>query len=322
MNKRVLVTGIGGNVGQGIVRNIISFGHGIRILGADVKGVSGGNHLCDKVYTVPFGDSPKYIPAVKKICERESIDLIIPSTDYETYYLALAKDKLPTLAGSDANIALVFLNKYKTYIEFKKKKIPFAKTILPSKYKKEFSEIFVKPVEGRGSRDIHINPPNPSKFSDEFIIQKLYKGTEITTGFYVTKNKKLLGQITFRRTLEHGTTVVCEVVFNYDKEVEKLIKKIIRNFDIRGSCNIQSVVTKKGRIVPFELNCRISGTNSIRAQFGFEDVKYTLEEYLYNKIPKKPKIKKGAAVRILMDIIYPGIGLDKIKDKSTKHYMS
>jgi carbamoyl-phosphate synthase large subunit len=58
--------------------------------------------------------------------------------------------------------------------------------------------------------------------------------------------------------------------------------------------------------VPFEVNCRISGTNSVRSNFGFEDVKYTLEESLYGRRPSAVNITEGVAARILMDVIYPG----------------
>jgi carbamoyl-phosphate synthase large subunit len=319
MSKTVLVTGIGGNVAQGILRNILSYDYKIRLIGTNVTTVSGGNHLCDAVYKAPFSSKPEYVPTIKKICKKEKVDIIIPATDYETYYLALAKDELPTLASSGPDVAFIFLNKYKTWQEFKKAHIPFAETRLPSKYSNEFDEITVKPIEGRGSRDLHINPANPKSFSDEYIIQKLYKGTEVTTAFYVTKKRRLLGYVAFKRTLSHGATDLCEVTFEYNNKLEKIIKKMIGNFDIKGSCNIQSIVQKNGTIIPFEINGRISGTNSIRAQFGFEDVRYTLEEYLYKRSPEKPVIKKGSAVRILMDVIYPGISLKQIRNKNTKH---
>ena len=77
--------------------------------------------------------------------------------------------------------------------------------------------------------------------------------------------------------------------------------------EIRGSANIQSIVTQEGLIVPFEVNCRISGTNSIRSNFGFKDVKYTVQEYLYNITPDTPYLKYGIASRILMDVIYPDV---------------
>lgn len=321
MNKKVLVTGIGGNVGQGILRNICSLYRSIYLVGTDIKSVSAGNHLCDKVYIVPFSASSEYIPSILEICKKEEIDLIIPSTDYETYYLALASEKLPTLASSDAAVAKAFLNKYQTWLVFKKASIPFAETKLPSEYHNDFDDLVIKPIEGNGSKGLHINPPNPRDFPDNYIIQKLLKGKEITTAFYVTKDQKLLGHITFFRSLVHGTTSICEVTFDYDRKLKVLIQKIINNFDIKGSCNIQSIVDQNGTIIPFELNCRISGTNSIRAQFGFEDVKYTLQEYLFNIKPEKPIIKKGSAIRILMDVVYPDVGIDQIKDKSTKHYI-
>lgn len=321
MRNKILVTGVGGNVGQGILRNLRNLNYDLYLIGTNTEHVSGGNHLCDKVSKVPFSQSSDYIPKILSICKREKIDLIIPSTDYEMYYLALSATNLPTIAGSNSLVAKTFLNKYETWKSFKKCGIPFAKTTIPSLYNNDFNEIIIKPVEGRGSRDIFINPVKPKSYSDDFIIQKLYKGREITTAFYVTKKKKLLGSITFLRLLYNGATYICEVTFDYNKKIQSIIEKVINNFDIAGSCNIQSIVDENENIWPFELNCRISGTNSIRGQFGFEDVKYTVEEYLFNITPKKPVIKKGSAVRILMDIIYPNVNLDGIRDKNTKHYI-
>ena len=321
MVRRILVTGIGGNVAHGVLRNISNLKFNVILVGVDVKAVSAGNHLCDRTYQVPLSSSADYIPSIVKICRKEKIDLIIPTTDSETYYLALAREKLPVLASSDADVAQTFLNKYKTWLAFKKFNIPFAETRLPSEYKKEFKEFIVKPAEGVGSKGIQINPKNPESFPDSYIIQKLYKGQEITTAFYVTRRRKLLGMMTFIRVLFHGTTTICEVTLKYKKELKKIIKKIIDNFDIKGSCDMQSIVNADGRIVPFELNCRLSGTNSIRGQFGFEDVRYTIDEYLFNKQPREPSVKKGSAIRIWMDIIYPDAKLSGIKDKSTKHYI-
>lgn len=320
MVKRILVTGIGGNVAHGVLRNIINLKINAFLVGTDIKKVSAGNHLCDKVYKVPPSSSAEYIPSIIKICKKEKIDLIIPTTDSETYYLARVPAKLPTLAASDAKVAYTFLNKYQTYLAFKEFDIPFAETRLPSEYKNDFKEIIVKPAEGVGSKGIQINPKNPKSFPDDYIIQKLYKGEEITTAFYVTKDKKLLGFITFKRSLYHGTTTICEVTSKYNKALKQLIKKIVENFDIKGSCDIQSIVTQDGKIIPFELNCRLSGTNSIRGEFGFEDVRYTIDEYLFNKKPKKPSIKKGSSIKIWVDIVYPNTALGDIKDKSTKHY--
>lgn len=321
MSHNVLVTGIGGVVGQGILRNILSCRYDIRLIGTNTENFSAGNHLCDEVYHVPYAYESKYIERISTICHDENVDLIIPATDYEAYYLAKFRHVLPAVAGSPEKAARICLDKYLTWQEFSRNTIPFAESSLPSNYSGGFTECIVKPREGRGSRNLHFNPENPRSFSDDYVIQKLYRGNEITTGFYVTKDGELLGQITLERTLSAGTTVFCSVTTEHGTEIERIIRIMMASFPIRGACNIQSIVTSDQRIIPFEVNCRISGTNSIRAQFGFTDVKYTIDEILYRKELTKPHITKGSAVRILLDVIYPDIGLDDIRNNQTSHYL-
>lgn len=317
----VLVTGIGGNVGYGILKNIkSSYGADIQLIGTNTVRVSPGNHLCDEVYEVPFSLDKKYIPVIKDICLKHNIDLIIPSTDYESYILAAHRDELPTVAGSPAETTRAFLDKYLSYQTLKEFNLAFAKSILPSDYQRDFDVCFVKPREGRGSRGIHVNPADPAAFSDDYLIQPMLVGKEITTAFYITKENKLHGHITMERELSSGATSSCQVVTEYDAQLEEYILKLISCMDIKGSCNIQSIVTDNG-IIPFEINCRISGTNSIRSQFGFKDVNYTVDEWLYNKHPSKPLITKGCAVRILSDIIYPAITLADINNSKDRFYI-
>lgn len=321
MSHNVLVTGVGGVVGQGILRNIASCNYDIRLIGTNTGRVSAGNHLCDQVYDVPFSYEVGYLEQMRIICREERIDMIIPATDYEVYYLAAAQDTLPPVAGSPAETAKMFLDKYLTWLEFEKRGIPFAESSLPSIYSGGFSECIAKPREGRGSRGIHFNPDNPGSFSDDNVVQKLYRGIEITTGFYVTKERQLLGHITLERSLSSGATNSCCVNFDHNDEIERIITRIVEAFEIHGSCNIQSIVTSDGSVIPFEINCRISGTNSIRSQFGFTDVKYTIDEYLYHKPVTPPIITKGSAVRILLDVIYPENNLDAVQNKNTLHYI-
>ncbi|WP_300691388.1 ATP-grasp domain-containing protein [Chryseobacterium sp.] len=323
-NKTVLVTGIGGNVGQGILRNIIKTKFPIRLVGCNIADFSAGNHLCDAFYKVPYAMAENYIDTINNIVEKENIDLIIPSTDYEVYYLALHKEKLKANAVvSDVNTSKKYLDKYLSYIHHKENDLPFAKAYLPKDYTDGiFKDYIVKPREGRGSRGLHINPKDISAFDESYIVQQLIQGKEITTAFYVNKDNELHGFINLERTLENGATNECFVNRSFDKELEIILKKLISKNDFVGSANLQSIVNENGEIIPFEINCRISGTNSIRSNFGFEDVKYTLEEHLYNISPSKINIVEGTAIRILMDVIYPSqINVDNLKDNSSPHYI-
>ena len=314
MSKKILVTGIGGVVGQGIIKNIKSYYPSFIIIGTNTKHLSGGNYLCDTVYEVLPAIADEYISQMQNICEVENIDLIIPSTDYETYYLGLHHHTFNCpIAANSAEISGMCLDKYKNYEAFEANGVPFAKSWLPSKYSEQSTAILVKPREGRGSRGIYFNPTNPSDFDDSFMVQELHEGEEITSSVYVDKSGIILGIITFTRDLENGNTTYCEVCKRYDAEVLKLAQNILDSFPFRGSFNIQSIANSDS-ITPFEINCRISGTNSVRSQFGFHDVKYTIQELLLNETPSKPVITDGCAIRVIEDIIYPNRSLAEVNN--------
>jgi carbamoyl-phosphate synthase large subunit len=319
--KTVLVTGIGGNVGQGILRNIISMRLNIRLIGVDITSFTPGNHLCHKTYVVPYSYDDSYIPIISKIIENEKVDIVLPSTDYEVYYLSKNCNTLAAkIVASEASVAKIYLDKYETYLYLSKNNIPFAKSWLSGEYDFSEKEIIAKPREGRGSRGILINPVNPNDLPEGYMIQPLSIGNEITTAVYVSKNKRLHGLFTMERKLTNGTTTESKVIFDYDNRLRVIAQKMIDLGGLIGSFNIQSIVTAEDEIVPFEINCRISGTNSIRHSLGFQDVKYAIQEYLLNENPDEPMPIGGIATRILMDVVYPNSSnFNQLNNNSVKH---
>jgi len=323
--KTVLVTGIGGNVGQGILRNIRNLQYNIKLIGCDISSFNSGNHLCDKTFKVPYAYENDYIEAVNNIIKECKVDLVIPSTDYEVYYLALNRNNIKTqVVASDSEISQHLLDKYLTSLLFKKYDIPFAKSWLPKDYNQSVNSIIAKPRKGRGSRGIIINPDKVNHLDDSYLIQEMHKGIEITTSMYITKDNKVHGICSMERKLTNGTTSQIIINDKYDSIFLDIANKIANLKGIKGSINIQSIVDKNGQVFPFEINCRISGTNSIRHNLGFQDVKYTLQEYLFDEKPDPVKIKnnKAIAVRILMDVIYPDAKSFKdLNNNSAKHFI-
>ena len=70
--KVVLVTGIGGNVGQGILRNIVSLENNIRIIGTNTLQFTAGNYLVDAFYKVPFSYEESFPIMMKEIIAKEA----------------------------------------------------------------------------------------------------------------------------------------------------------------------------------------------------------------------------------------------------------
>lgn len=304
--KTVLVTGMGGNVGQGIARNVAACGRGLRIVGTNNQGFSGGNHLCDAFYVVPNGDRPEYIESLNRIIAAEQVDLLLPSTDIEADALARHREALACAAAvSGPQATGLYLDKWLSFQHHRRHGIPWAETVLPSGYRGQFPRALAKPRCGRGSRGL-LPDPDASVLSDqEYLVQELHQGVEITAAAYVTRSRQLLGHITLVRTLDHGATQNCRVTFEYADRVPPILEQVVATTDVLGSFNLQAMVTPEGAVVPFEVNCRLSGTNSVRAQFGFQDVLYTLQEHLFGEAPEPPSVRPGCATRLLLDVIYP-----------------
>jgi carbamoyl-phosphate synthase large subunit len=309
MEKRtVIVTGIGGNVGQGIIRNIRFSKYPVKIIGTNITALSAGNHLVDGFYKVPYGYEEGFIPIIIEIVKHEKIDLIIPSTDYEAFFLSYNSKLIPCrIASGGINSTKIYLDKYLTAKFHKENNIAFVSSCLPSDFSGQFHPAIAKPRKGSGSKGILKNYDSKIVLNDdEYIVQKMHNGIEITTAVYVSYlTGDLLGIITMERSLQNGATIYCKVTRKYDKELNMIAQQITRRTDILGSFNIQSIVTPQGEICPFEINCRISGTNSIRSHFGFKDVQYTIDELLYGKKLSRIIIKEGIAFRYLVDVIYP-----------------
>jgi carbamoyl-phosphate synthase large subunit len=260
---------------------------------------------------------------VAQIINDEKADLVIPSTDYEIYFLSLNKSSLNAIiAASEAHIAKLYLDKYESYLYHKKNGIAFSKSWLPEVYDFSEKDIIAKPREGRGSRGILINPEQPRNLPSGYMIQPLIKGKEITTAAYVTKENKLHGIFTMERELTNGTTSKSKVIFDYDKDLTVIIQQMIDLGGLKGSFNVQSIVTENNEIIPFEVNCRISGTNSIRHNLGFQDVKYTVQELLFNQLPDLAQPINGIATRILLDVVYPNANDELLlRNNQSKHIL-
>jgi carbamoyl-phosphate synthase large subunit len=317
-----MVTGVGGNVGQGILRNIRWRFPDLRIVATDVHAITAGHHFSDAFHQVPYAVADGYFDRIQRICADEDVALILPSTDYEVHVLGRQLAGLPPVLCSPASTTAACLDKWKTWQALKDTDAGFVETVLPRDYRGEWKEALVKPREGRGSRGVVINPVDPASFDDSFIVQRLLRGREITAAFYVTKTGRMLGPITFMRLLQHGMTERCEVVFDYDEQLRAKMRALAAAMDVRGPVNLQAIVEDDGNVVLFEVNCRYSGTNSIRARLGFEDVKYGIEEYLYGIAPEPGPITGGSAIRIMMDLVYPGVGLAEIRPGGHRSFLT
>jgi carbamoyl-phosphate synthase large subunit len=137
---------------------------------------------------------------------------------------------------------------------------------------------------------------------------------EYTVACYVDKKGTQQELIIMRRDLKYGTTVFAEIVDNLTIREECM--KICNMLNPTGPLNIQ-LRMHNGIPICFELNVRFSGTASIRAKFGYNDVDAMIREYIFNEeidTLLKP-LNKGKAYRYYNEFYIDTDMFETLNDK-------
>jgi len=314
----VLVTAVGSEVGQGIIKALKISKYDYKIIGCDMDPDAAGFFMSDKHYVVPKATAKNYLREMLSLCERESIDIVFPNADLELDVISSAsrlfEESGIKLVVQPVDVLKIFLSKYNTYEFLKKNDITVPKTFKLNKgHNNEiFSElkfpIIVKPDFGQGSKSLYL-----IKDLDEFVkYSVLFEGDRYVAQEYIPSedeeytcalfNHDLMDDpyfVIFKRKLKNGTTGVAEI--SIDENLMPFFSKISNVINLNGSINIQFRKFKNKPFI-FEINPRYSSTTGIRSKCGFNDVEMAIDSFLFNKTPEKPKILKKKIVRYLEEI--------------------
>jgi biotin carboxylase len=113
--KRVLVTGAGGVSGTNFVRALRAAPEKLYLVGTDYNPYYLNFPDVDVQYKTPRHDDPSFIPKIRKIVRKESIDFLHPNPEVEAYVVALNKNKFPVkIFLPTANTMSICKDKYLT----------------------------------------------------------------------------------------------------------------------------------------------------------------------------------------------------------------
>jgi carbamoyl-phosphate synthase large subunit len=110
---------------------------------------------------------------------------------------------------------------------------------------------------------------------------------EYTTGVRVSKMGEVLGSVCAWRKLKKGLSA--NVLVDDFAEVRRFMETVAAAMNTRGPLNFQARL-KNGKYFIFEINARFSGTTSIRAMAGVNDVDLLIRNFLYDeKVRVEPR---------------------------------
>lgn len=289
--KTIVVTGVGGGVGQSVLKALQ--GAPYRIVGVDSEPLAVGLHVVEKAYLGLYANNPAFVDRLLEICSKESCDLLFAGHDVELLPLAEQKQRFQergiTTVVSSPNVIRICDDKLATHEFLSKNGFPVPETWRLSDRMAFTGPVVLKPQRG-GARskntyivrsaeafDLHRQLVDP----ENCIVQEYIEGDEYTCGS-ISLDGTCVGVILMRRVLRDGDTYKAFAV--KDAKLESQVRAIIESLKPFGACNVQLRV-RAGVPYVFEINARCSGTTAARALAGFNEPRMIADYLLDHRSP-------------------------------------
>lgn len=291
--ENILVTGCGGDIGISIAKILKNAKCVKRLIGCDIHNEHAGRFFfdkCVKVRRVDYQDGKCYFDDLETLVKEYSIDLIIPTIEIELRFFlknSITRVKEMPLVMVNAYALDIGLDKLKTVAFLKKNNFLWPWTKIVKDELPQSLPCIIKNRVGAGAKNFailydHCLIEHYACIYPDYIWQEyLSPATEEYTcglAMFDDNNPRV---IIFKRRLQQGMSVYGEVVKN--NEIEDLLRRVALTMDLRGSINVQLMLTARGPVI-FEINPRFSSTVAIRHFLGYKDVIWTIQQFVGEKI--------------------------------------
>lgn len=311
--KTILVTGVGGDIGQSVIKCLREARPRQTIIGCDTDLYAAGRGMTDDFFQAPSaGKLAQYERFISQLITRKKIKYLLPTSEPEILFYGSRRStfaqKGVTLFINDPFCLETFFDKFETAEFLKQNGFLHPRTHLIEDFRGQLPyPVLVKRRHGWGGKGLYVvrNSREMAFHRNSFkdgVVQEIVgvPDEEYTAGVF--SDGKATHSIAFRRDLGYGSlSKVAKLV--RDPEIEKVALKLARAVDLKGSLNVQMRKTAKG-YVPLEINPRFSSTVYVRHCFGFQDVRWWMDMMENKEIEFKPRYKAGVAVRCLSETFF------------------
>lgn len=313
---RVAVSGVGGGVGQAILRALRLVSSDLWILGLDMNPRSAGLYTVDTGHCLPPCTEPGYIEQLLDVLRKERISTLIPGSDPELAVLARARDEIEAagilvLVGAPDPVDICRDKRLSSEF-FRELGFPFVRTVhvadAPHLGEEVGYPLVVKPVGGSASRGVAVVfsrselepylgqpayiaqesafPASWAHEADVVSAETVYRGgslrqeEEISIQVVYDHVGEHVGTFTSVNRLQSGVPIFVDP--QRIPQVESVVGQManaLRDRGLIGPCNFQCRLTDQGSKV-FEINPRFTGITGVRAAMGFNAVEAVLQRVL------------------------------------------
>jgi carbamoyl-phosphate synthase large subunit len=321
---RVVVTGVGAIIGQGIIRSLRRMTEPVWILGVDRSDQSPGPSMCDAFVKKPPCDESdlRYEEFWSTLLHDYAIDIVLPGLELDVFFLdqhrALVAQAGAALAINRPELIALSSDKWAMGEALRSHGLPSIPATLTTDWQEAQRilgppPLLLKPRRGNGSRGIvRLNDEFDfaywrGKSADNCMLQRIIgkDDEEYTVGAFGLGYGRTLAPIVFRRRLSPaGNTQFAEVV--HDSEIVETTRVLCERFHPVGPTNLQ-FRKESGVCYLLEINPRLSSSTSLRSAFGYNESVMSIEFFLRMSDPDSPSIRAGKGWRYSEDfVVYDG----------------
>lgn len=327
---KVLVTGAGALLGQGILRSLRESSLDLHVIAADPSELSAGLYWGGKGYLIPLAKDPSYMDCIRALLARERPDAVLLGTDVELALFAEAREELErtfathVVVSSPAVVAIAD-DKYLTFEFMRDNGFDAPDSALPEGNGVEALigrvgfPLIVKPRVGARSvgvarvtnreelaRALTFDAgPGPGLVVQECVSTA---DDEYTAGV-VCFDGRCEASIVMRRDLRDGNTYRAYV--DVYPELNAAVRKMAERLAPYGPANFQFRVAD-GRVKVFEINARFSGTTPLRMRAGFNEVEMVLRRVVKGEPVTQPAVERLTILRHWSEtVVRPGDAVER-----------
>ncbi len=256
-----------------------------RLIAADIDPLAPALKFADAVYLVPRLNRPEYIPAIKKILERERIAAVFPLIDPDIPVLAKHRAELEStgtrLAVVSETAEKIVSDKKCTNEFFQRLDLPIARSWLPGDLPAESIRfpLFIKPRFGSASvQTFKLNNREELDFFSKYvhlpIIQECLDGPEITSDVVCDLDGKVLAVVSRERIRVRGGEVTVGKTICDSSIIDSCVR-IAEALPAIGPITVQCMM-HEGLPRFTEINARFGGGMPIGIAAGADSLRWLI----------------------------------------------
>jgi carbamoyl-phosphate synthase large subunit len=319
---RVLVTAVGGNVGQGVVKALRAGTRDYVIVGADMEPRSAGFSFVDRACVLPGATDPEALAVrLTGIIQAERIEAIFVCSPAELSFYTAHAAQLQAATGvrvliNPPDVIRIGRDKLETARFLERHGFPFPETApaaddaaVDRLFDRWGTPVVAKPRYGASSVNVLRLPSRDAvdaarRLVPDLVVQRWLPGDaeEYTAGVVGSAAARAFAWIVLRRDLLQGTTYRTELV--QDPAIGEQMVAVAQALGVEGACNFQFRLVDGVPIV-FEINPRFSGTSGMRYLYGFNDPEMVFAHQCLDEPIRQPVVRPGVVLRYWNEVHLP-----------------